>query len=165
MRQLLSFFSFILPLSVISNLWEEIRGYSKKLERLILTHLFFHWRNLVMILVYLPYFLPQRDPCEWGSTYWRAAGVLQYWSSLTVLSFVRILENGCFWIAVNRKTAAAKGSDIDANIVLVLQYVNNKMMASTSFRFAVLLQFWLNISNLFFCHVLPINLIFTVLEM
>lgn len=29
----------------------------------------------IWILVYLPYFLPQRNPCEWGSTYWRAAGV------------------------------------------------------------------------------------------
>lgn len=56
----------------------------------------FWWTILTMVLVYLPHLLPQRNPCDWGSTYWRAAGVLQYWPSLTVSSLMRILDHGWF---------------------------------------------------------------------
>lgn len=96
-----------------------------------------------LVLVYLPCSLPRRNPCEWGSTYWRAAGVC----STDRPWLVKLHEDLRWWLLfffvelqLVGKTAAAKGSDREANIVLVLQSVN-KMMASTSCRFVLLLQY------------------------
>lgn len=79
--------------------------------------------DFFLILVRLPLFYPKINPCEWGSAYWRAAGDF-FFSSLT-------FEESCVWNGSGSRKEAT-------DAVLVLQS-GNKMMASTSFRFAVLL--------------------------
>lgn len=73
----------------------------------------------ISVLVYLSCFLPQRNPCEWGSTYWRAAGVCGTGRPWPFKRDDDPLD--CVWISFNWKPAAAKGRNINANVILVLQ--------------------------------------------